>query len=506
MTVYEVQDSETGKKLRLEGDSPPTEAELEQIFSQFREEKPRALTSRIGKAKDVFEAGLQAATGAVSQPFAGFAGIGAAIAPGGRTGAEAVEDVSNALTFQSDRPGAQELLGTISKPFQAIERGADLAGEVSGDPEDVLGATAVKTALLGAPSLLGLRTMRQNAKVSPREAALRAGQEKGLVAPPGSVKGSGLLEGVGGKIKTQQLASSRNQPVTNAIAARSIGLADDTPLSVDVLEAVRRDAGRSFEAVRQAGRIKTDGKFIEQLSNATSRFRSAARDFPKVAKNEVVDLIDDIKKPEFDASSGVDVISLLRNRADVAFRNGDAGAGRAFRQAAGAVEDVIDRHLAKTDVDPALLQGYRNARAQIAKTYTIQDALEGSNVSALKLGAALKKGKPLSGDLKVLAEFAQEFPKAVQVAKESFPTFSPLDTFVQASSGAGALAAGNPALAIPAAVSLSRPLFREAALSRLGQGPGINVLPGVGLSSKGNALLGGAVTGGGNALLEVEPQ
>ena len=36
MAVYEVTDPETGKKLRLTGDAPPTETELDAIFAEMR--------------------------------------------------------------------------------------------------------------------------------------------------------------------------------------------------------------------------------------------------------------------------------------------------------------------------------------------------------------------------------------------------------------------------------------------------------------------------------------
>lgn len=115
------------------------------------------------------EAGLTMMTGGLSQIPAGLAGIGAGLIPGGMDGPQAVERVSSALTFQPRTRAGQALVEGLSKPFEAIEETADRIGEVSGEPTDTLGATAVKTALLGAPALLGLRAPRVPAR-APRGA------------------------------------------------------------------------------------------------------------------------------------------------------------------------------------------------------------------------------------------------------------------------------------------------------------------------------------------------
>ena len=96
---------------------------------------------------------------------------------------------------------------------------------------------------------------------------------------------------------------------------------------------------------------------------------------------------------------------------------------------------------------------------------------------ATKLAAQLRKGKPLSGDMRTVAEFGEAFPKAAQALKESPKTFSPLDF------GAAGIAAmssgGNP---LSAAGLLARPFMRSALLSSPAQkgmlmrGPQLNLL------------------------------
>jgi len=266
----------------------------------------------------------------------------------------------------------------------------------------------------------------------------------------------------------------RNQEVTNRLAARAVGLPEETILSPEVLAAVRQEAGTAFEAVRNSGRVFTDNRFKRDLSQSVSQFKSAARDFPELAKNEIIDLVDSLRVAEFDAASGVDAIRLLRNRADVAFRNGDAALGNSYRAASGAVEGAMERHLARGG-DTALLEEFKSARQQIAMTFSVENALEGSTVSATRLAAQLKQGKPLSGDLQLIARFAQEFPRVSRAVRESFPGFSPLDVLATGGSIGAAIATGQPAALIPAITTALRSPARQAALSRVGQRLGFPV-------------------------------
>jgi hypothetical protein len=80
---------------------------------------------------------------------------------------------------------------------------------------------------------------------------------------------------------------------------------------------------------------------------------------------------------------------------------------------------MVGRHLTKID-RPELAEQFNNARKQIAKTYTVQGALETTgNVNASKLAALLRKDKPLSPELEQAARFAGAFPKASAVPERS---------------------------------------------------------------------------------------
>lgn len=123
------------------------------------QQNTRAGFKRIAGFPEVL---LSMGSSAVASPVAGIAGIGGALLPGPQgQGANFTNKTLDALTYSPRSESGQQAAATIAKPFEAIERFADRAGEVTGDPSDTMGATLVKTALLGAPAVLGMRGLRQ---------------------------------------------------------------------------------------------------------------------------------------------------------------------------------------------------------------------------------------------------------------------------------------------------------------------------------------------------------
>ena len=314
-----------------------------------------------------------------------------------------------------------------------------------------------------AQSMAAKRTAAQAANAQ-KDAAAVAAKEAGYVIPPSDVNPSLLNEilgGLSGKIKTAQVASAKNQGTTNALARKALGVADDVPLTADTLAAIRKEAGKAYEAVRGAGTINADDAYMQALEKMAAKYEGAGKDFPGLAKSAVTDLVDSLKQPKFEASSAVDAIKVLRETSDKAFRSGDTSLGKAAKSAAGEMESLLDRHLQATGAPADLLKSFRDARQTIAKTYTVQKALnsETGDVSAQMLAGQLKKGKPLSGDLLDIAKIGSAFPKATQSLKEAPKAVSPLDFM------AGLMGAGSTGPVGAAAVA-ARPAVRSLLLSK----------------------------------------
>ncbi len=191
MAAFEVTDPTTGVSLELEGDSPPTEQELEQIFSQFGGAQDAGITTasdtivdgnngleqpalsdieqRRKRTADTGKAALEsiAAFGSsvVAEPIAGLAGLAQAVNPFADkgAGARAVEATREALTLKPRTEIAQEGLkalgeGIVGQAAQKFQQAVKFAGnktlEATGSPAL---AAFVETAPTAALEILGVK-------------------------------------------------------------------------------------------------------------------------------------------------------------------------------------------------------------------------------------------------------------------------------------------------------------------------------------------------------------
>jgi hypothetical protein len=381
---------------------------------------------------------------------AGVVGVGRALAKG--AAAPVTRAVGETL---AKGPGVQLTSGATSAGASGVTREAG-GGEASQLAAGVAGAIA--------PSVIAPRRVLTDAGRQTRAAAQKAA-EQGYVLPPADLSPglvSEALSGFSGKIKTAQVASARNQSVSNSLARKALGIGDDVDLNVDTLEGIRRQAAAAYAPVAGSGTVTPGKSYTEALDKALSPFISQGKSFPGAKMPKVVADVNALRTGQFDAGDALNMIRSMRESADIAYRGGEAQAGKAYKQAAAALEDAIEDHL-KSLGQPGgdLLKNFRNARQNIAKTYTVQGALnpQTGNVNAVKLGADLAKGKPLTDELRTVAEFGQAFPKAAQALKEAPKATSPLDWFGGTAAAAGT---GN---VLPLAAVAARPAVRAGLLS-----------------------------------------
>jgi len=314
-------------------------------------------------------------------------------------------------------------------------------------------------------------------KLSPQmQTAVAEARDLGYTVPPTQAGGgivNRLLEGIAGKASTLQEASVRNQAITDNLAKKSLGLAEDTILSPEVIKSVRDTAGKAYENLKLSGTVKTSPKFIQALDQIKpyKDAMQAAKDFPEELANPIIKTIDSLKRPNFDVNSAVSKINLLRNDADLAFKQGNSALGKANKDASKVLENTIENHLANTK-QTDLLDKFKEARTLIAKTYEVEKAMNATTgtVNASKLASRLQQGKPMSEELKDIAKFGQAFPKASQVPERIGGTIgiSPLDVTAAGATYGGSLLAGENQGSSGLhglAVLLARPAARKAVLS-----------------------------------------
>jgi hypothetical protein len=411
--------------------------------------------------------------GKLGGEIAGTLGVGGTLARGASMlpGAARMAPVVDAIGSAGFKAaGATGLPGLAARTAGGAITGGAAAGLV--DPDQAGMGAVIGGALPGVAQGAGMlgrkvgETLRGPAQSADMVQAIQQARGAGYVIPPTQANptlGNRIIEGMSGKLTTAQNASAKNQAVTGKLAAEALGLPGDTKLTPDVLKTVRQQAGQAFESLRQTGMVQADQTYDQALNAIIAKYQGAAGGFPGLAKPEVESLVTTLRQPIFSADSAVDAVRVLREKADAAYGAGDKGLGKAIKEAAKALEDQMERHLSATGQPAAVLDDFRKARQLIAKTYTVEKALNPATgaVDARTLAAQLKKGAPLSGDLKTAAEFAARFPKASQTVEGmgSLPQTSPLD-WVPA--GALSMATSNPLMMLGVG---ARPAARALALS-----------------------------------------
>lgn len=418
--------------------------------------------------------------------------------PGSRAATEGdINAVQNKFTYSPQTEEGKYALNQVGKIVSPIAEGLSKATAAVAGKENVpaisdaftalplLGATKVANAVKGGTAYEdALRAAN-----SERDAALVAGQKEGYVVPPASTNPTltnRALEGVAGKINVQQATSIKNQQITNSLARRALDLPPDTPLNSDTMGALRAKAGQGYEAVKGAGTINISTGYADELGKITASADKINADLPNYrsgAGQQVADLVSSLKPPNgtMDAGTAVELSKDLRYNANsnalAARRTGDPALrtlSRAQGQAAEAVENEVERHL-RSQGKGDLADAWDDSRRTIAKTYSVENALDGAgNVDASKLAKQSLKGKPLSPELQTAADFSNAFPKSTKVgaSKESMPGISPLDVFAGTGIGETAHAAGaSPLASITSGVAVpaARIAARSLATSPVGQ-------------------------------------
>lgn len=144
MPTYKVTDPKTGRTVKLTGDYPPTEQELEQIFSQLQTPVVERQSTFPEKLMGAGEAALSMATGAVAEPIAGLMGLARTVTSGPEAGADRVQQFKENATYQPRTElGSQYVRNVADAPvikqigelMQSASQGAgDIAYGATGSP------------------------------------------------------------------------------------------------------------------------------------------------------------------------------------------------------------------------------------------------------------------------------------------------------------------------------------------------------------------------------------
>ena len=494
--------------------------ESSQDNAQRRTAMDEALTSLVGS--DPNSSGYQ--TGKLVAEVGGTMGLGGSVAnligrfPALAKNIPALLDAIK--TGGMSAAGERGLYGAATRVAGGAVNGAITSGLV--DPKDAKAGAMLGGAFPAAVQVAGKVGTGAGrlfeSKIPPTNPiklqTARESMDAGYVIPPSMIEPSlknRAMESISGKHATAQVAATRNQKVSENLVRKGLGLAPDTPISFETMRLYRgaqHNAG--YEPLRNVGDIPAGAGFNQSLDDIAKQYTGKGT-IPAVQKKDIAELVDAHKSTGFDSGDAVDAIRILREDASELFQKGDNAKAKATRAIADAYETAIDDAL-KTTGQKDLLKAYREARQNIAKSSTVEKAIrEGSGtLDARILARELQKGKPLTGDIKTAAQFANTFDKAAQPPHLiGSPDVGNLRTaFSAGNAGLGAWLGGPLGAAAGASYPFVIPplvrarMFSKGAQSRLlNQGGGEQGL--LGLASdemlpfmhRSNAVLGGGLIG-----------
>lgn len=351
----------------------------------------------------------------------------------------ASQNVAQALGGAIGGVGLGKVLATTAAGPLTKAVGTALAAAPNSQIASAVGSAAAQegvkqlggdnTAQAGAALLGGLAPALMSSQASRITAQMASAAEKaralGYTVHPKDLNPglkTELTSVAAGPTATNQAISAENQGVTNALARRALGLGELDVLDHDVLDSIRKTAAKAYTDVAATGVVTPPPSYNKAIDAALAPYTSQAKSFPGRKVPEVVAEIQGLKTDKFDAADALQTIGVLRNDAEAAYRLGDNLKGKTFRQAAFAIEDALDDHLVKLGPQAAgMLEKYRAAREDIARTYTVAKAINPAtgDVNAQKLAGELRKGKPLTDELRDIAEISMAFPSITRQLQES---------------------------------------------------------------------------------------
>ncbi|MFA6060825.1 MAG: lytic transglycosylase domain-containing protein [Taibaiella sp.] len=327
---------------------------------------------------------------------------------------------------------AEPLVNTVLHPVESFANApastilnvAGLASAGTGLTKAALGKATANAAQADIANVA-----RQNALNSPKRAVLEAGQKAGFVVPKSEVAPSFInnrLEGVAGKAALNQESILRNQAATTAQARKAIGIADDVPITGNVIDKA----------------IKAQYKPYEDIAALPTR-ASQARGYSVNTHTQTNSgaLLEELKQARHDSQAWYKTAEMQGGNPEMVAK------AKALSNRAKAIElEFENRAIAAGK--PELVPQLREARTNIAKIYSVDKArnVATGEIDPRVIGAQYDKApKKITGELKQIGEFQQAFPKYAKAGEGAqTPGVSKIEAVTSIGGGMGGAALGGP--------------------------------------------------------------
>ncbi|MDH4327376.1 MAG: hypothetical protein OEV77_02550 [Nitrospira sp.] len=314
--------------------------------------------------------------------------------------------------------------------------GSDLLAAVVGIATPLVAKAGVDAIARGGKKIL----LNDTAKMTLRDA-----QRHGFVVEPSQVRQpTSKLETIAGKAAIAQGAVEKNQAIANRMAAQAIGLPPDTALSPAVLKALKDQAIQPYKDV--------DAVFAQLKQN---------NQLPFFSRYHSPSLMDEY------VEAGQEAKALWKSYSRTTDINVLKAARAADKTTASVLADI--ERVANASGNPQLVKQVAGAKQLYARINDVEAAMNvgTGNVSLPVLAKMADNGKPLSGELGIIAKFANAFPRAAREIERVPPSgVSGTDAAMSATLGlGGAAASGSPAGLAAAGLPLLRGPARKHLLS-----------------------------------------
>lgn len=486
------------------GDLPP----MPEGFSLDGAEKPREKAPINPISGAIGEPALQIASGLGHMIKGGWEGIKDVTT--GQGTAKAASDIESeeSKTYQPQSGAGKAVSGGLAAVGGALQRGAEWAGGKVQEGATALGASpevagaagaAVDTAGQSLPIerlFRGAGAVGRALKATGKDLAIAkqgaqggfediklpgtdapiAGEEKadlvkrtqalGLKLTPQFAGGKmgRAAAGFAGRPQLEREIAHENAEGVLKAAGADVGLKDVNKSSVAAK--IKQELVR-FQQPRTLGRVnlKDDAKFQSDMASAGDVTKLEEEDFPDSAKEDVAKEIKKYLRPSADSDSMTRKVAKLREEFRSNFRGNadDVALARVQKKIAQAFEDAIERHgesIGRGDV----IKDFRESRVQLAKLYTLDEALTESGYLDLDVLRKDHEANPkmMTGNFKTLAQARSAFKPLFQVPdKIREHPVGALDIAMAVGGGATKLAGGDLRGLYGIAAGASRPLTRK---------------------------------------------
>lgn len=324
-----------------------------------------------------------------------------------RSAAPVVKEIGSIM---QSAPGAQ-LAGAATSTAAsegAREAGADettqflaaLAGGVApGVPAAVAGAKAPKPAPANARATTPLEIARAaDFAIDPASAGN---------APIGRV-----LQAAGGSSQTQAGMAKQNVRRATDLAREQIGAKGN--LTPDEFARLRGEHSPAYDEVAaNVSQFIPDDAYSADIQQALGR-----RGKRSAAVNALVS--EYLDNPPLSGQDALDDVLELRAKANKIeqgpYNPANEGIAEAARHIANAIDNALERNVAN-GLAPDAVEKYRGARRSLAQIASVEDATRGGIVDPQKLYKQADKGVPLSDNLALIAQVAENYPEVMTVPK-----------------------------------------------------------------------------------------